>query len=243
MVQAHDPYALSDEDRLPWLEPVDEVDAEEPASAARWLVPLAALLVLAAIAVGGVWWWQNREVTPTGSGELIAAPEGPYKVKPAEEGGMKIEGQGEVAFQTSEGGAPQGSLDVNAVPEAPVERAAPAPAPSPSPASPSKAGASAPISEGGQVVAKAPPTLLAAEGPAGATIQLGAFPTQDTARKTWDQMSKRFAYLAERTQSIVKAEVNGRTYYRLRVATGSPAEARDVCARLRVAGENCLVVN
>jgi cytoskeletal protein RodZ len=239
MVQAHDPYALSDEDRLPWLEPVDEVDAEEPGSAARWLVPLAVLLVLAAIAVGGVWWWQNREVTPTGSGELIAAPEGPYKVKPEDEGGMKIEGQGEVAFETSEGGAPKGSLDVSAVPEAPIERAAPAPAPAPSP----KAGASASIAEGGQVVAKAPPAPSAPEGPAGSTIQLGAFPSQEAAKKTWDQMSKRFAYLGERAQSIVKAEVNGRTYYRLRVATGSAADARDVCARLRVAGESCLVVN
>jgi hypothetical protein len=56
-------------------------------------------------------------------------------------------------------------------------------------------------------------------------------------------MSKRFGYLAERTQSIVKADVNGRTFYRLRVGTGSPAEAKDVCSRLRVAGENCLVVN
>jgi hypothetical protein len=238
MVQAHDPYALSDEDRLPWLEPVDEVDAEEPGSAGRWLVPLVALLVLAAIAVGGVWWWQNREVTPTGSGELIAAPDGPYKVKPAEEGGMKIEGQGEVAFETSEGGVPKGALDVNAVPEAPVDRAPP-PAPAPSP----KAGASASIAEGGQLVAKTPPAPAAPEGPAGSTIQLGAYPSQDAARKTWDQMAKRFAYLADRTESIVRAEVNGRTYYRLRVGTGSAADAKDVCARLRVAGENCLVVN
>lgn len=239
MVQVHDPYALSDEDRLPWLEPVDEVGAEEGGPPGRWLAPIAGLLLVAALVIGGVWWWQNREVTPTGSGELIAAPEGPYKVKPAEEGGMKIEGQGEVAFQTSEGGAPQGSLDVTAVPEAPVERTAPAPAPALSP----KAGASASIVEGGQVVAKAPPAPAAPEGPAGSTIQLGAFPTQDAAKKTWEQMSKRFAYLGERTQSIVKAEVNGRTYYRLRVGTGSAADAKDVCARLRVAGENCLVVN
>lgn len=236
---AHDPYALSDEDRLPWLEPVDEVGEEDGGSPVRWLVPLLGLLVLAALAVGGVWWWQNREVTPTGSGELIAAPEGPYKVKPAEEGGMKIEGQGEVAFETSEGGAPKGSLDVNAVPEAPMDRAPATPTPGPSP----KAGASASIAEGGQVVAKAPPAPDVPEGPAGSTIQLGAYPSQDSARKTWDQMSKRFAYLAERTETIVKAEVNGRTYYRLRVGTGSAADAKDVCARLRVAGENCLVVN
>jgi len=240
---AHDPYALSDEDRLPWLEPVDELEEPEQGRAGRRLAPLAALLLLLALGVGGVWWWQNREVEPSGSGELIAAPEGPYKVRPADEGGMKIEGQGEVAFQTSEGGTTQGSLDLNAVPEAPVERPSPVPLPAPTPAPKAGASASASVSDGGQVVAKAPPAPASSEGPAGSMIQLGAFPSQESARKTWEQMSKRFAYLAERSQSIVKAEVNGRTFYRLRVGTGSAAEAKDVCARLRVAGENCLVVN
>ena len=93
------------------------------------------------------------------------------------------------------------------------------------------------------MVAKAPPEPVLAEGPAGATIQLGAFPTGDSARKTWDQMSKRFAYLGERTPAIIKADVNGRTFHRLRMTAGSAAEAKDICARLRVAGENCLVVN
>jgi hypothetical protein len=156
---------------------------------------------------------------------------------------MKIEGQGETAFATSEGAEVQGSLDLNAVPEAPVERAPAAPKATPTPAP--KASASAVIIEdkGGTLVARAAPSQTVAESMPGATIQLGAFPSQDTAKKTWDSMSKRFAYLAERGESIVKAEVNGRTFYRLRVGTGSPAEAKDVCARLRVAGENCLVVN
>ncbi len=239
---AHDPYALSDEDRLPWLEPVDDVE-EERAAPVRWLAPLLGLLLLTALAVGGVWWWQNREVEPSGSGELIVAPEGPYKVKPPEEGGMKIEGQGDMAFATSEGAQVQGSLDLNAVPEAPVERAPAAPKAAATPAP--RASASAVIIEekGGTLVARAAPSQTVTESTPGATIQLGAFPSQESARKTWDSMAKRFAYLADRSQSIVKAEVNGRTFYRLRVGTGSPTEAKDVCARLRVAGENCLVVN
>ena len=60
------------------------------------------------VAVAG----KNREITPTGTGELIAAPEGPYKVRPEEEGGMQIEGQGELAFATSQGAQVQGSLDL-----------------------------------------------------------------------------------------------------------------------------------
>lgn len=233
-----DPYALSDEDRLPWLEPVDAVDEPKRGGGLGWLRPLLALLLLVGLAGAVAWWWQNREVEPSGTGELIAAPEGPYKVKAPEEGGMKIEGQGEVAFETSEGGQVQGALDLDAVPEAPVERA-PAPAATPTP----KAGASASVAEGGQVVAKAPPEPVVAEGPSGATIQLGAFPTGESARKTWDQMAKRFAYLGERSPAIIKAEVNGRTFHRLRMTAGSAAQAKDICARLRVAGENCLVVN
>lgn len=237
----HDPYALSDEDRLPWLEPVD--DFEEPRSGVSpalvgWSL---AALVLLAIVIGGIWWWQNREIAPSGSGELIAAPAEPYKVRPVEEGGMKVEGQGDVVFQTSQGAQVQGALDLNAVPETPVTRR-PAAQPTPEP----KAGksATAAVSEGSEkLVAKAPPAPLAPEGPAGSTIQLGAFPSEGSAKKTWESMSKRFSYLADRSQSIIRAEVNGKTYYRLRVTAGSAAEAKDLCARLRVAGENCLVVN
>lgn len=237
---AHDPYALSDEDRLPWLEPVDDEEAPRGGGAGRWLLPVLGLLLLLGILVGGAWWWQNREITPTGSGELIAAPEGPYKVKPEAEGGMTIEGQGETAFATSEGAEVKGSLDVNAVPEAPVERA-PVATPTPS----SRPGASAVILEdnGGTLTARAVPAQPEPEAAPGATIQLGAFPTQEVANKSWETMQKRFAYLGERSPLIVKAEVNGRTFHRLRVGAGSAAEARDICARLRVAGESCLVVN
>src|SRR4051812_31910464 len=119
---AHDPFALSDEDRLPWLEPVDEIGDSARGPSLRWVAPLLGLLVLAAIVVGAVWWWQNREIAPSGTGELIAAPKEPYKVKPSEEGGAKFEGQGDVVYQTSQGAQVQGNLDLNAVPEAPVER-------------------------------------------------------------------------------------------------------------------------
>lgn len=239
---AHDPYALSDEDRLPWLEPVDEFEERAGGfSLGAWLVPVVGLLVLAAIVIGGVWWWQHREITPTGSGELIKAPPGPYKVRPTEEGGTKFEGQGDVVYQTSQGAQVQGNLDLNAVPEAPVERA---PAPKATPAPKASKSATVAVEEHSEkLVAKAPPAPLAPEGPAGATLQLGAFPSEASAKKTWETMSKRFAYLAELGQSVMKAEVNGRTYYRLRVTAGSAAQAKDICARLRVAGENCLVVN
>jgi hypothetical protein len=240
---AHDPYALSDEDRLPWLEPVDDVEEHGGGASMRLIAWALAALGLLALAIGGIYWWQNRDVTPSGSGELIAAPKEPYKVKPEEEGGLKVEGQGDVAFQTSEGAQTQGSIDLNAVPEAPVERT-PAPvAPPPVQPKADKSATAAVAEASERIVTKAPPAPLAPEAAAGATLQLGAFPTDSGAKKTWETMSKRFAYLADLGQSIVRAEVNGKTYYRLRVNAGSAAQARDVCARLRVAGENCLVVN
>jgi hypothetical protein len=243
MAGAHDPYALSDEDRLPWLEPVDAVDEERrglPLALIGWVVTGLALL---AIGIGAMYWWQNRTITPTGSGELIAAPAGPYKVRPKEEGGTKFEGQGDVVYQTSQGAQVKGALDLNAVPETPIDRA-PAPKPSPTPEPKAGKSASAAVSEDSQkLVAKAPPAALAPEGPAGSTIQLGAFPSEGVAKKTWESMSKRFSYLTDRSQSVLKAEVNGKTYYRLRVGTGSAAEAKDLCARLKVAGESCIVVN
>ena len=183
MAGPHDPYALSDEDRLPWLEPVDAVDEKPrglPLILIGWVLTGLALL---AIGIGALYWWQNREITPSGSGELIAAPKEPYKVRPTEEGGTRFEGQGDVVYQTSQGAQVQGSLDLSAVPETPVDRA-PAPKPAPTPEPKAGKSASAAVSEdGGKLVAKAPPAQLAPEGPAGSTIQLGAFPSEAAAKK------------------------------------------------------------
>jgi hypothetical protein len=237
---AHDPYALSDEDRLPWLEPVDEIGEERAGVSFGWVAPLLGLLLLAAIVVGVVWWWQNREVTPSGSGALIQAPKEPYKVRPTEEGGTTFQGQGDVVYKTSQGQQVEGSLDLSALPETPVTRTPPKPQAEPKPAR----SATAEVDDGdAKPAAKAPPAAVEPEGPAGATIQLGAFPTDASAKKSWETKSKRFAYLADMGHMVLKAEVNGRTYYRLRVTAASAQQAKDICARLRVAGESCLVVN
>lgn len=237
---AHDPYALSDEDRLPWLEPVDEVAEERDGVSFGWVAPLLGLLLLAAIVIGGVWWWQNRDVTPSGSGELIQAPKEPYKVRPSEEGGTKFEGQGDVVYKTSQGQQVEGSLDLSAMPETPLTRQPVRPQAEPKPAR----SATADVEDAdARPAAKASPAAVEPEAPAGATIQLGAFPSDASAKKSWETKSKRFAYLTELNHMIMKAEVNGRTYYRLRVTAGSAQQAKDICARLRVAGESCLVVN
>ena len=59
----------------------------------------------------------------------------------------------------------------------------------------------------------------------------------------WGQASKRFTYLAPLGKSVQKAEVNGRTVYRLRVNAGSAGAATELCGKLKVAGEACFVAN
>jgi hypothetical protein len=88
-------------------------------------------------------------------------------------------------------------------------------------------------------VAPAPPP---APTTAGAAIQLGAFSSAGTANKAWASLTKRFPYLADLGQSVAPASVGGNTVYRLRAAAGSAAAASEICAKLRVAGENCAVV-
>lgn len=234
-----DGYALRDEDRLPWLEAVDDEEDVERVSPLRLVGWLFAGLGVIGLIIAGIWAWQNRTIAPSGDGTLIAAPAGPYKVKPDEPGGMAVEGKGDAAFATSAGAGPSGQIDLSAVPEAPVTRP---PAPPPPAAPP--AGPSAPVAEGGRIATPAPePAPAAPAAPAGSMVQLGAFDSQAIANEAWASMTGRFGYLGGLEKRVIPAKVGGRTFYRLRAVAGSADQARDICARLKVAGENCLVVN
>jgi hypothetical protein len=225
-----------EDDRLPWLEAVEEEGAEGSPSAVKLIV--AVLIGLAAIGgiVGGLFWLGNRDGDSNRPPETIAAPQGPYKVKPDNPGGMKVEGQGATAFDAAQGATPNASIDTDAVPEAPVTAqprpAAPAAKEPPLLKAPPPTNAPAPRAAG--------PAAAAPAAGSGGTIQLGAFPNGATAEKAWKAMSGRFAYLAPLSHAVVSAQVNGRTWYRLRA---SGPGAAGICGRLRVAGENCLKVD
>jgi SPOR domain len=223
-----------EDDRLPWLEAVEEDGNEAGPSALKLIV--AVLIGLAAIGgiVGGIFWMGNRDSADNREAERIAAPEGPYKVKPDKPGGMAVEGQGETAFDAAQGGTPNASIDTDAVPEAPVTAQPKAPPPAakepPLLKAPPPSNVAAP---------KAGTPAAPAAGPGG-TIQLGAFPNAATAEKAWKALSGRFAYLAPLSHNVVSAQVNGKTWYRLRASGPGTAS---VCGRLRVAGENCLKID
>ena len=74
-----------------------------------------------------------------------------------------------------------------------------------------------------------------------ATIQLGSFPSEAEANVAWTRLSKRFSYLAPLGKGIAKADLNGKTFYRLRVNAGSNGQARELCGKLKAAGEACFL--
>lgn len=248
MAPAADDHALAEEDRLPWLETADQ-GYEERAPIGRVILLVVAGLAIIGAAIAGLYWWQDRAPSSGGgSGELINAAEGDYKVKPDEPGGMQVAGEGDSVFKTSDGSnRADAAVDLSAVPEAPIASVRPAPTASPSPkasAAPRVTAAVPPPSTRPETAQKgaAPRAAPVSSGAGGAIVQLGSFPTPAAANGAWKQLSGRFGYLAGLGQSVQSAEVNGRTVHRLRVNTGSNAQAREVCGRLKVAGEACFVV-
>lgn len=214
-------HEKEDEDRLPWLEAVEEEEEGDGPSAVKLVAAVIVGLVAIGLVVGGLFWLGDRGASD-GEGELIAAADGPYKVRPPERGGMEVEGEGDTAFAASEGAEPKAKLDAGALPETPVTRQPPPDeAAQPQPAAP----------------AAAPPPAQAA-GPGG-TVQLGAFSSQAAANNAWRALSGRFSYLAPLRHSVIPVETGGRTLYRLRA---SGEGAADVCRRLRLAGEDCAVI-
>ncbi|RXD07532.1 SPOR domain-containing protein [Sphingomonas sp. UV9] len=233
---------LREEDRLPWLETV-EPDEQDTVGIGRVIaLVVLGLAVLAAI-IFGIYKLQQR--TPTGDGQLIAAQEGDYKVKPDDAGGLKVKGEGESAIATSAGKSGNGAIDLRGVPEAPVDGKR-AVAPKTSDAAGRNAVAQVPASSG-RLVAAAPmaPSRSGTAGAAtgGSLVQLGAYPSEAVANAAWTNFSKRFSYIAALGKSVQPVATGGRTLYRLRVNAGSANQAADICGRLRVAGETCFVAS
>ena len=237
-----DSLDLQDEDRLPWLEAVDDGDDDEGISIIRLILLIVAGLVFLGAIIGGIYWLQNAR-TGTGDGTLITAPEGDYKVPAENRDARQFEGEGDSSFATSEGVEGAGKLDPNLLPEAPVA------GPGSTTAKPKPAAPSAPAPKVKARVAdntkaapvKPAPVKVASSG--GAMIQLGAYGTQSGAEQAWTALSKRFDYLAGLEKSVSPVDVNGATLYRLRARTGSSAQANQLCGKLKIAGENCLAVS
>ena len=220
-----------DDQGLPWLEAVDDEDGPRGVSAKKMLAALLVVGLAAAVVAGTFFWLGRRDAVVTGAPELIEAPDGPYKIRPDDPGGLDVAGESETAYSTSAGDDPDAALDMTKLPEG-VEPPAPEPAVTPPPA-PKKI----PPNE-----TKVPAPDDAAPGPSGPTIQLGAYASTIKAETAWGMLSSRFPEVAALSKSVVSATVNGKAVHRLR-AVGSAQQTRAACAALKAAGESCLVVN
>ncbi len=212
-----DSLDLDDEDRLPWLESADDYEEEGEYSPARIaLLVLAGVVLLGAI-VGGIYWMQNREGGVDGTGDLIAAQEGDYKVRPDDAQSKQFEGEGDASFAASEGQETEAKLGTAAPIETPVRKEPSPGLVSTDPSTDTKAGA-------------------------GTMIQLGAFSSPTNADREWAGYARRFESISKLPKKIVSGSVEGGTIYRLNAVAPNPQAAQEVCNGLKAAGESCMVV-
>jgi hypothetical protein len=219
-----------DDQSLPWLEAVENEDGPRAISARKMFVALVLVLLAGAIVAGTMFWLGRRDPAVTGAPELIRAEPGPYKVKPADPGGLDVAGDSETAFSTSAGEDPDSALDTRKLPPdmTPPPAETPQTATPPKPAAPPK-------------VKPAPTEVAASATASGPTIQLGAYASAVKADTAWKLLSGRFPTVAALDKVVVTATVGGKSIYRLR-ASGSSDQTRAACAALKAAGESCLVV-
>ena len=169
-----------------------------------------------AVIFGGIFAYHNNSQEQSGNGELIAAQEGDYKVAPEDPQGKQFEGEGDAAFAASEGKSRESNA-MPAKPAPPEPKATPAAA-----ASSAAAGANAPAS-------------------GGVLVQLAALNSEAAAEQQWSKLSGQYEYLKDMRHRVVKAEVEGRTVYRLSAVSSDRSNANNLCNRIKSDGGSCLI--
>jgi cell division protein FtsN len=212
-------FGLDDPERLPWLETADGYEYEESGSPLKVAAMVLGGLALLAAIVGGIYWMQRNQSGGQGNGELIAAQEGNYKVAPTDREGKSFEGEGDSAFAASQGQKADAKIDPAKAKAAATAAATPAPLPAATPA--------------GKTAAV----------PAGAAfVQLGAYSDAAKAEAAWTALGKRFGAISGTNKRVVEgAGEGGRKVFRLQAISANPAAAQQLCAKLKAAGENCLI--
>lgn len=262
---SRDRLGPQDEDRLPWLEPVEE-EYDEPTglTTPKLIIWLVAALAVAGLVVGGFFWLRQRDASTAGDGSLIQAPDSYYKERPGNE--SAAEDGDEIVYSASKGNEVESVIDISGAAETPVNIDRPQPAPAaptmaaPTPAPAQKAATTAPkpvapapraaasvdetvVKQAAKPAPKPRPAPVAAPTPSepanGSTVQLGAFSSQAKANAAWKTLSGRFSFLSGLTQSVVPVQSGDKTLYRLRASGGNGA---DICKRLKVAGESCSII-
>ena len=210
----NDGLNLDDPDRLPWLETADGYEYDDGASPLKVGGLVIGGLALLGLIVLGIYWMQRNQTggVQGGNGELIAAQEGDYKVRPDDAGGKSFEGEGDAAYSASEGKKTASTVAATKPAEAAAKPA-------------EKPAADGPV-------------------PAGASfVQMGAYSDASSANQAWNALSKRFGFLSGVNKRISEGPgEGGRKVFRLQAIANNAAEAQQLCAKIKAAGEGCLIV-
>ena len=199
----------------------------------------------------------------SGTVPVIQADKTPLRVKPDNPGGMQVAGANDELLTGDATGKAGTVAPPPEKPDPQALRAQAAPAPAPAPAAvaptapadvaaapaapPAKTAAAAPVAH--PPVAKTPARPGVATqsvlGSAhhGAEVQLGALASEQAAREEWERLTRRMPGLLDQHRpDVAKAEVNGRTFWRLRT-TGfaDVAEATSFCEQVRSKGGGCSI--
>lgn len=212
------------DERLPWLEADDEGDDPSGVDTGRLVGFGLILLVALVVLVGGVWFVANRGLSdaPPPDGSLIAAPQSPYKVRPADPGGKTFAGTGDTSYAVGAGKEVEAKLATAAPP--PPAATLPTPTASASTASEPK-----------------PAAPAEAALPAGTAVQVGAYSTRKDAEAGWQRLTGQTDALSGVSHRIVSGRADIGTVYRLQAAGGDKAGAQALCGRLKSAGIACQV--
>jgi hypothetical protein len=222
-----------DDGQLPWLEAVDDEDGPRGFSSRKMLAALLVVFIAVAVVASTFFYFGRKDPVGIGTPELIRAEPGPYKVKPSDPGGLDVAGESETAFETSAGEDSDAKLDLNAVAEPPVVRP-PKEVPKRIPPNETKEPVDKPAPAPKPTLKPTPPS-----GPAGSVVQLGAYKNAAQAERAWTALSTRFPTVKAMTKLVVPFSGG----FRLRAGAPSPADARQACQALKVAGESCFVAN
>jgi len=247
----------------------DEEGYETLPARRRRALPMA-VAAIALVGFGALVWYAydwGTSGSVTGVAPVIEAQAGPDKVKPTEEGGIEVPNQEATVLNP---GASQPKTEVLMPP--PEEPVAPPPAPpapavasapapeqpavvlSPAPAAAQPVGtqpAAAPPSPPPATTAAATqPSVPAASG--GATIAAGDFLIQlasltspEAAQKAWGGLQKKHpGLLGDMALTVQEADIAGKgKYYRVQAGPlPNRATADDMCAQLKAAKQDCIVV-
>ncbi|MCW3798344.1 SPOR domain-containing protein [Sphingomonas sp. BN140010] len=234
------------DDRLPWLTEVPKAaPAPAPAPVRKRSLPLLTFLLGALFALIGVgaYWLGNR----SGVSDVVSE-ERPGMAAQAETS-AQAEAEGELAeAEPLPLDTPEALFENLAQPASPVPPSAQqirqgstGPTPKTAPARPRR------VVPREQAEAAAEPETPEQPVVRGRIVQTGAFVSRQQAQASWEQMVRKWPYLATKPLLISPLDVRSTDgketrMYRVLLATASQAQSEVICQRLQSARQSCVVV-